>query len=86
MGGDPGVAAGTSPLQLGISAGVDILLTGMRRLGVRHREIPTWILDIDPDFAAHGGAADRIELHSLENAPSEGLFDLPEKFKRVSHF
>lgn len=77
---------GVNPLELGISAGLDLLFSGISSLRAHHREIPAWVLEIDPAFAEHGGAAEKIELQSLQNTPSAGLFDLPEKFKKVSHF
>jgi len=84
--GDVDPVAGYSPLALGISTGINVLMGGLKRLTAPHREIPTWVLDVDPAFPNHGGTADRIELLSMQNVPPNNAFELPEKFKKVSHF
>jgi hypothetical protein len=49
-----------------------------------HRDVPPWVISVDPEFANYGGRAERRELLEAETEKDSTLFELPKGYKKVN--
>jgi len=79
-----GVTPTTTP-ELVASAIVAGVVYGSAKLKTKE-PIPSWVLDVDPDFAAHGGEANSEEVTAIQDINTQNLFEIPHGYKKVNKF
>jgi hypothetical protein len=60
-------------------------VSALANTGKRHEPpvIPAWVLEIDPDFAKHGGMAQRVQYLDMRQGAPAGSFDIPPGYRKV---